>query len=330
MFIHLIIGIILFYFFYKKETFENKNKIFYSPNFELSNDIMYGILNKIKDKSKKYNHIQFIEIKELNYDYYSGFIGEKIDTLLIKNIIIEFLSKLNIEIIKGKYDNYFFPLFILIKYFIIKRYKSEYLKKIDFVFDIYRIDKYTGFRIFVEIIIDKNDIIIYNYNIIENIKEQDIKINLNESNKIITSVQGQIDFLNEKLIKDKNILIDNSFTCINGKGDNLYQCQSDKDINGELKQKGIWDRPCIEDIECPFFKSNKNYINNFGGCIKGTCQMPLGISNIGFHYYTNLNNAICHNCLSNSKNCCKEQLNNNIYPKLKSPDYAFMNDKRMF
>lgn len=333
LFLFILIIVILYFFtqFKKIEGFRSSDKLFYSPRFEISNDTMNIILDKIKTKSKKYDLVEFKKRKQLTYDYYSGFTGKYLEPSLINNIIIHFLNTLNREILRGKYDNYFFPLFFLIQYFFINHFTGGDLNRIHLVIDIYRIDKFSGFRLFIDIILDKKDIIIYKSNIVDIIKEQDIKINTNRkppSGKIMTSIPEQIDFLNKKLLKEKEILVDNSFQCINGKGNDLYDCQSHLNINGEPKKKGLWDRPCLSDKECPFYKSNKNYDNYYGGCVKGTCEMPLGISNVGFHFYSNLEKAICHNCKSNSKHCCKEQTNNKIYPNLKSPDYAFKNDKR--
>ena len=37
-----------------------------------------------------------------------------------------------------------------------------------------------------------------------------------------------------------------------------------------------WDKPCLRNEDCPFYKKNMNYPNNFGQCINGFCEMPLG------------------------------------------------------
>lgn len=113
-------------------------------------------------------------------------------------------------------------------------------------------------------------------------------------------------------------------------------CQSTLDPFGRPKAVGIFDKPCKEDKECPFFQSNKNYPNNFGGCINNKCQLPINMTNIGYHYYISDNDSapLCYNCDQNKfnatsselGNCCKEQNNKKKYPFLKSPDYAFKDD----
>ena len=117
-----------------------------------------------------------------------------------------------------------------------------------------------------------------------------------------------------------------SFVCY---GDNSIKskalCESPFNELGALKtKKTTWDRPCTTDTECPFFQANRNYQNYRGGCINGRCEMPIGAQAVGFRKY-DLNSRIsCHGCINtNTTFCCKEQLDSNIYPYLKSPDYAF-------
>ena len=112
------------------------------------------------------------------------------------------------------------------------------------------------------------------------------------------------------LIKDKTL---------NAKLDNRMFCESyHKDINNS----GVWDRKCEKDTECPYFNSNKNYPNNFGGCIEGKCQMPKGIERIGMRKISTFSRPLCHNCDETPYNedCCFKQ---SLNKKLKSPDYIF-------
>ena len=55
-----------------------------------------------------------------------------------------------------------------------------------------------------------------------------------------------------------------------------------------------------------------------GGCVNGKCQMPLGVTNVGYHFYTDLDMSICYNCID-SEHCCLDQLDRKKYSKLKSP-----------
>ena len=113
-------------------------------------------------------------------------------------------------------------------------------------------------------------------------------------------------------------------------------CESTLDPFGRPKNVGLYDKPCSKDEECPFYKSNKNYPNNYGGCVNNKCQLPLNMLNIGYHYYVSdeTRKPLCYNCNNNKfhataselGNCCEEQNNKSKYPFLKSPDYAFTDD----
>lgn len=120
---------------------------------------------------------------------------------------------------------------------------------------------------------------------------------------------------------------------------NKVFCES---YHPEHDQYGVWDYPCQVNTDCPFYKANKNYDNEFGGCnvSSGKCEMPLGLKRVGFKKI-NKDFPICYNCpntISNDEtseslkirknNCCEEQqkkINNNT-SRMKSPDYAFPGD----
>jgi hypothetical protein len=89
---------------------------------------------------------------------------------------------------------------------------------------------------------------------------------------------------------------------------------------------GVWDKECRKDDECPFYKANKNYPNNFGGCISGKCQMPYGLTQVSPFQYRNEKNTVCYRC-KDGLGCCDEQKDKNKYPNLKSPDYKFEGDE---
>lgn len=114
------------------------------------------------------------------------------------------------------------------------------------------------------------------------------------------------------------------------------QCMSSYDKLGEKKQNPtIWDRPCKTDEECPYFKANKNYENNFGKCLPdGNCEMPIGVSKMGYRkaYAKGMYSPFCYRC-KNPKDtmCCEDQSYQVIRKQtlLKSPDYAFPNDTEL-
>ena len=96
-----------------------------------------------------------------------------------------------------------------------------------------------------------------------------------------------------------------------------YKCVGKPDlINREQCDRGggIWDRPCVKNEECPFYQANTTYRNYRGGCIDGSCEMPLGVRRIAFRGYGTTDAALCHGCPIGNPLCCAEQVR---------PDYAF-------
>ena len=129
------------------------------------------------------------------------------------------------------------------------------------------------------------------------------------------------------------------------------QCETPFDFYGRVKPKGIYDKPCKKDDECPFFKTNKNYPNSRGKCLSnGQCELPVNMIPIGYHFFVPHPDyePMCYNCDSKKSwnsstklnTCCDNQFDkntnkvgeNNInsednkYKFLHSPDYAFEGD----
>jgi hypothetical protein len=111
-------------------------------------------------------------------------------------------------------------------------------------------------------------------------------------------------------------------------------CEAMYDEYGKTKPIGIYDSPCKKNEECPFYKLNKNYENEFGKCLDtGYCQLPSNMEPVGYHYFRPNKKPLCYNC-GNKKfekygdidTCCDDQHNKEKYPELKSPDYAFEKD----
>ena len=131
-----------------------------------------------------------------------------------------------------------------------------------------------------------------------------------------------------------------NYLCYNESGNilnysNKILCESKIDFFNKMKiesEIGYWDKLCETNDECPLYKANKNYENNFGGCINGKCELPVNMKNIVYRFYSKdaNNKPFCHNCNEPNKRkidtCCEEQNNIKKYPNLKSPDYAFVND----
>lgn len=106
-------------------------------------------------------------------------------------------------------------------------------------------------------------------------------------------------------------------------------CISNYDATGKSpKPVMIWDRRCERNEECPFYQANKNYKNYFGGCIDGYCQVPVGVTPLGYRQYDTGNQPFCHGCKDPSTPfCCEHQRDKSKYPHLSSPDYAFPLDE---
>jgi hypothetical protein len=113
---------------------------------------------------------------------------------------------------------------------------------------------------------------------------------------------------------------------------NKIQCES-VDENGT----GVWDKSCVYNEDCPYYKRNRNYPNSRGGCVNGYCEMPINLNRFGYKQINDnkLDDIICYNCKKesdstcqglNCNKCCEEQKDKLKYPTLISPDYAFEKD----
>lgn len=139
----------------------------------------------------------------------------------------------------------------------------------------------------------------------------------------------------------------NQYACFNVNYDPIYKnesilryysremCESLYDPWGKPKDNGVFDKPCEKDEECPFYKINKNYDNEYGKCVNNKCELPINMENIGYHYFKKDKNKLplCYNCKADNfkpitllGTCCDEQNDREKYPLLKSPDYAFKDD----
>jgi hypothetical protein len=163
--------------------------------------------------------------------------------------------------------------------------------------------------------------------------------NFNDFQPRLDDIDKVIDIVDNK--KKLNAL-DSAYACFNTDPDssnsflnynNKTLCESALDPFGRPKAVGVYDKPCEKNEECPFYQSNKNYKNEFGGCINGKCQLPVNMKNIGYHFYSYNKNysPLCYNCKKDNFNllstsiddCCQEQFGKKSF---QSPDYAFKND----
>lgn len=164
---------------------------------------------------------------------------------------------------------------------------------------------------------------IMNYNILRTVEN------------FITRLDMPYDYLKETDSKDLNGNSIGGYGCY-GNGDiiNKFECDSLYKIDGLPKNYySIWDKKCNKNTECPYYKKNKFYKNERGGCIDGFCELPVGVKRIAFTKYTDkyMNSPLCYDCEdSTDLNCCStadelEKLNEETLKSMKY-DYVFEND----
>jgi hypothetical protein len=111
----------------------------------------------------------------------------------------------------------------------------------------------------------------------------------------------------------------------NDKITNKFECDSLYKYDGSNKDYySKWDKKCSQNEECPYYKANKNYPNDRGGCNDGFCELPVGVKRVGFKKYidTDVNSPLCYNCSdTTSYDCCANIEDNNG-----NTDYVFEND----
>ena len=174
-------------------------------------------------------------------------------------------------------------------------------------------------------------------------------INKNFSNSPIIEKDPDVIVAMTKAHKE-SYKIKNQYACFNVNYDagkkNEYlipyysreTCESQYDSYGKKKDVGVYDTPCKKNEDCPFYKVNKNYENNFGKCMEdGYCELPENMERIGYRYFKNhpAKLPLCYNCNTTAKRfnvitelntCCEDQFDKNKYPFLKTPDYSFQDD----
>jgi hypothetical protein len=172
-----------------------------------------------------------------------------------------------------------------------------------------------------------------NIKFIDTTERSDMDLTLLDKNSVTTKIDEKI----MNISKDQQFNNHRCYGLVNGSSQELPEYKtpiSCKSYHPEINQNGIWDAPCQVDNDCPFYKANKNYPNEYGKCnkITGMCEMPLGIIPIGFTKYGKIE-PNCYNCSVNSKDnkCCGKQMdaikkgNGNV--KYLSPDYIFADDE---
>ena len=338
-----------------------KSNLYFNANDEIDIKQLQIILNKVKSNTQnnlKINtkNINLQSIKKYEYSYWNN---RKIPTINIKNYReVQSLLLLNINNQIDKIDNRLFQNVhnTLIEYKIDNKNKIE---RYIFMLDIYRYLKFHGFQILVDCLYDiqTQKIEIVRLKAKSIILQEKFYLNKGISNdKLDTYVNiyhkypqnyydGENSYVRNSSItrklpsqkqldqildtKRKNIIyyfLKDAYTCYGSEGNDYYNCKANRGITGQSKKIGFWDRPCLKNEECPFYKANKNYDNTRGGCIEGVCEMPINVKLVSPRQFLNNTPPYCYNCNQSNEvgNCCNQQMKYNS--KMKSPDYAFEGD----
>ena len=148
--------------------------------------------------------------------------------------------------------------------------------------------------------------------------------NIDELSKIEEEKYGEkADYCFRHKHKKECILSERNYKCFGKLEFTEKECEADTDLIGNRVTPGVWDRRCVNNEDCPFYKANKNYPNEFGGCKNdGYCEFPKGIKRLSYRKYNKSSIPICYNCKDENdkitiNKCCHLQ---------KDPDYLFAND----
>ncbi len=148
--------------------------------------------------------------------------------------------------------------------------------------------------------------------------------NIDELTQIEEEKYGEkADYCFRHKHKKECILAERNYKCFGKIEFTEKECEAETDLIGNRVTPGVWDRRCVNNNDCPFYKANKNYPNEFGGCRgDGYCELPKGIKRLGFRKYNKSSMPLCYNCKDKKgkitiDKCCHLQ---------KNPDYLFEGD----
>ena len=310
-----------------------------------------NLINKALSNIKLSYPTQLIyELNESGYDYKKGFTGKQYNKELLDSI-------------NDKFSN------VIIKYVSqqIKQSFSKFCNKnCDINYNGYRIKRLglmnkklviegqqlfeltKGSKIFMieYVIINNKNLDIFRVKlggiefkkIIQSQEDSEKDITQDKLNILGSPLYGRYDLPKhhlysslEKKLKPPNKFknIDKfSYFCYGKKALNQIDCEKIDDTN----KRGVWDKACEDDRECPFYRIGSNK----GGCKKGQCEFPIGVDRISPRKYINLKNAVCSGCkytiirplrtdnIVSNGNCCISQMNNKKrYPNLTMPNYVY-------
>lgn len=148
---------------------------------------------------------------------------------------------------------------------------------------------------------------------------------IDQLNKILEQRYGEkADYCFRHKHKKECILSERNYKCFGKLEFTEKECEATTDLIGNRVNPGVWDRKCVNNEDCPFYKSNKNYPNEFGGCkADGYCDFPKGITRLSYRKYNKNSLPLCYNC--KDKKTGKIGIDKCCYTQ-KQPDYVFDDD----
>ena len=312
-----------------KKQYSEDNYI--DTNLVVSGKNITKILKSIKTIPPKY---KYIEKKTFNNNYYN-FIGDNFDNNYVQNLIDKLSNYLE-KIILEKSNKLYYKYCNKFTNCTLKRQSSK-IKLIGkgknnktmiegqllYKFNI------SSYSFLIDYVIsDENKFTIHYLKLsgiaLINFKGYKPDFNyLNKTNyKIITNEVKNFNKPN----RSPDSIYKFSYSCYGRKALDKANCENLYFKDQKYKsQIGVWDKKCEKDEECPYYRANKNYDNNLGGCNNGYCQFPIGAIRISPRKIKEESVLKCHNC-KKGFDCCEQQKDIKLYPKLKSPDYMFLGD----
>jgi len=153
-------------------------------------------------------------------------------------------------------------------------------------------------------------------------------------------MKNRNNFLKSRKMEHQTNNEENLYKCFYKDAVNKNECESYELIKNEnsfstdAAKPGIWAKSrCTDNSECPYYKNNRNYKNNRGGCVNGKCELPINMKLLTPTIHDPNSKPLCHNCKNpegktglNCLMCCEDQFKDSLYPNLESPDYAFEDD----
>lgn len=313
-----------------------KNKNYVDTNLVTTEGNINRIIHDIQTTKPKYRYTEF---KSYQNNYYS-ITGYKIDKPYINNFIDKVFKKIK-PIFNSKSKQYFSQLCnnytncnVSLRD---KRVKLiGYNKKGNIAIEGQLLIKYnvSSYNFLLDFVASNENTLSIHYlslkeiNIIPSLQPYNIntlKFIDGKNPKIYTDEVKNFNKPNRKLDEIYKF----SYSCYGRKALTKGNCEN-KSVRSDSSGKsiGVWDKKCEKNSECPFYKANKNYDNEFGRCKDGKCELPLGAIRISPRKFRKDSVLMCHNCKKGT-NCCKGQKNKKLYPNLKSPDYMFLGDEQI-